>query len=247
MSMKYWHEFRLLLFIQLLEMRTLWVVTLIFSSVIPFVMVFGLGAMGSGQSTGGLVYIVTGSTIVTLVTLGVVSLSQEMSSMKLQGIFLYYASLPISKGSLLAAVLIARLIMQLPGVAIIIIGGNFIYHLHLQANPLTFLVLLLSLLSLSGVGGAMGLALPSQIVPILASVTLFGILFAAPVLIPFTRFPLFLGWIGLLLPPTYAADALRGTLAGANTFPLPLDIGMLLLSTLLSFWLIVRGVKWKLR
>jgi ABC-2 type transport system permease protein len=247
MTIKYWREFRLLFMIQILEMRNLWVVTLIFSSVIPFIMVFGLGSIGSGQNTEGLIYIVSGSTVVMLVTLGVVGLSQEMATMKLQGIFLYYASLPISKESLLVAVLMARLITQIPGVIIILVGGSLIYHLPLQTNPLIIPILLLSLLSLSGIGGAMGLALPPQIVPILASVTLFGILFGAPVLIPLAHFPVFLRWIGLLLPPTYAADALRGTFTNSNVFPLPVDIGVLVASTIASFWLIARGVKWKLQ
>ncbi|GCE14623.1 ABC transporter permease [Tengunoibacter tsumagoiensis] len=247
MITRYWKEFSLLFLIQMLEMRVFWIVTVLFSLIVPIVMVLGLGSMGSGQNHSGLLYIVTGSTVVSLVTLGIVSLSQEMAQMKIQGQFLYYASLPISKMSLLIAVLISRLLIQLPGILVILFGGNFLYHLGFNTSIWTFIIIFLALFSLSGVGGVIGLALDPQIVPTLASIVLFGVLFGSPVLIPLHNFPVALRWIGLLLPPTYVADALRGSLSGSNEIPMPLDIGVLIICTIVSFVVIVRGVRWQLR
>ncbi len=247
MLVRSWKEFQLLFLIQILEMRVFWIVTVLFSLIVPIVMVLGLGSMGNGQNHSGLLYIVTGSTVVSLVTLGIVSLSQEMAQMKIQGQFLYYASLPISKISLLIAVLISRLLIQLPGILVILFGGSFLYHLDFNITIWTFIIILLALFSLSGVGGVIGLALDPQIVPTLASIALFGVLFGSPVLIPLHSFPLALRWIGFLLPPTYVADALRGSLSGTNEIPMPLDIGILLLCTIISFVVIVRGVRWQLR
>lgn len=247
MLVQRWQEFRLLFLIQILEMRVFWVVTVLFSLIVPVVMVLGLGSMGSGQNHAGLLYIVTGSTVVSLVTLGIVSLSQEMAQMKIQGQFLYYASLPISKMSLLAAVLISRLLIQFPGILVILLGGNFLYHLGFHIDVLVFVIIFLALFSLSGVGGVIGLALDPQIVPTLASIALFGVLFGSPVLIPLHTFPSFLQWICLLLPPTYVADALRGSLTGTNELPMWLDLSMLLLCSIISCIVIIRGVRWQLR
>ncbi len=243
---RYWRQWRLLTVIQLLEMRPYALVTLIFSLVMPLAMVFGLGSMGSGQSAAGLTYIVSGSLVFSLVTLGIVSLSQEMATMKTMGVFLYYASLPISKTSLLLAVLLTRLLFQLPGMLVILIASNWMYHLHFQFSPFILLVIILAVLSLSGVGGALGLALPVQVVPIVASVVLFGVLFAAPVLIPLERLPIFLQWLGWLLPPTYAADALRRSLFGISDARFWLDLTVLAFYAIVSSWLVIRHIRWQL-
>src|SRR5947209_3410120 len=132
---RYWKEFRLLFIVQMLEQRAWWVLMLVFTTMFPLLMVFGLGSIGSGQTRAGLLYVITGSTVVSLVTVGITIVSQDLSSMKDQGVFLYYASLPISKASLLLAVMASRLLFQLPGIVIALVGGSLLYGFRPTPNP----------------------------------------------------------------------------------------------------------------
>jgi ABC-2 type transport system permease protein len=243
-----WQEFRLLFLTQILEQRTDWPAMVVFTTFFPLVMVFGLGFVGSGQTHAGLAYVITGSTVVSLTTIGITMIAQETAFMKEQGVFLYYASLPIAKSSLLLAMLASRLLLQLPGIAVALVGGSFLYHFPLSPDPAYLLILPLTALALSGIGAAMGLLVPSvQLVNVLSQVALFVVFFGAPVLIPAARLPLPLQWFGALLPPSYAADALRHAVAGSNDARLALDLGVLLAAAALSLWGVGRGLKWRLR
>ena len=245
---RYWLEFRLLFAVQMLEEWVMWTLTLFFTTFFPLFMVFGFGAVGSGQTRDGLLYVITGSTVVSLVTVGITMVSQQLSWMKQQGVFLYYASLPISKISLLLAVMASRLILQLPGIVVALLGGTLLYGFHISPNPLLLVILPLTALALSGVGAAIGLVLPSpQLVSLVSQVAIILVLFGAPVLIPLDHLPLPLQWFGLLLPPTYAADALRRALAGVSDAHLALDIGVLALFAAGSLAVVTRGLEWRLR
>lgn len=245
---KYWQEFRLLFMVQMLEERRWWMPIVLVTAFFPLVMVFGLGIIGSGQTRAGLAYIITGSTIVSLTTVGVTVVAQELAQMKEQGVFLYYASLPVAKGSLLLAVLASRLVLQLPGILGALVGGSLLYGYHLSPNPLLLLILPLTALALSGAGAAMGILIPSlQLVNVLSQFALFVVLFCAPVMIPIDRLPLPLQWFGLLLPPSYAADALRRVITGISDPRLLLDLAILAGFAALSLVGVTRGLRWRLQ
>lgn len=248
MVARYWTEFKLLFTVQALEQRRWWVANLVFTTLFPLVMVFGLGIIGSGQSRAGLVYVITGSTVVSLTTVGIVMVAQDLAWMKEQGGFLYYASLPISKASLLLAILASRLLLQLPGIAVALLGGSLMYRLHLIPNPLLLLILPLTALSLSGIGAGIGLLVPGVMtVNIMTQLVLFLVFFGAPVLIPVARLPLPLQWLGYLLPPTYAADGLRRAVTGANDLRLMADVGVLFACAAASLLAVGKGLRWRLR
>jgi ABC-2 type transport system permease protein len=245
---RYWLEFRLLFAIQMLEERVTWPLMLFITTLFPLLMVFGLGSIGSGQTRAGLLYIITGSTVVSLVTVGITMVSQQLSFMKEQGVFLYYASLPIAKGSLLLAVMASRLLLQLPGIVAALVGGSLLYGFRFVPTPLLLLILPLTALALSGLGAALGLLLPGpQLVGLVSQVAIILVLFGAPVLIPIEHLPLPLQALGLLLPPTYAADALRRAIAGLVDARLGLDLAVLSLFAALSLGAVTRGLRWRLR
>ena len=243
-----WTEFRYLFVVQLLEQRDFLAGTIFFTTFFPLILVFGLGVIGSGQTADGLAYVITGSTVSSLALVGVTMVAQDLAWMKDRGEFLYYASLPISKGSLLLAVIASKLLLQLPGVIVGLIGGSLLYGLELQPNPMLLVILPLTTLALAGLGAALGILAPSpQFVSLVSQIAVFVVLFAAPVMIPLESLPLPLQWFGLLLPPTYAADALRRAVTGVNDARLLLDIGVLALSAAISLGAVTRGLRWRLR
>ena len=77
-------------------------------------------------------------------------------------------------------------------------------------------------------------------------VLLFVLVLAAPVFIPWEALPEPLRWVSLLMPFTYAADALHMTLANTIGTQFWLDIGVLLalLVGSLFFWSVVCAGVW---
>jgi ABC-2 type transport system permease protein len=239
-------ELRFLFVTLLLEERSWWFGTLTISALFPLLLVFGMGLVGGARSPEELTYVVTGSVVVSLTTLGVTVLSQGLAGARERGELLYYASLPISKGSFIAALVAARLLMQLPGVAVALVGGGLIHGTPLAPNPTVLLVIPLAALSISGVGAAFGLLAPSyQATNGLSQLVLFVVLFASPVMIPAELLPAPLQWLGWLMPPTYAADALRRGLAGVLDGQFLLDVGVLAGFAGLSMVGITRGLPWR--
>lgn len=72
-------------------------------------------------------------------------------------------------------------------------------------------------------------------------------LFIGPVIIPESRLPDILIYIGCLSPATYAASALRQTLLGSMTGQLVVDLTTLVGFSLLTFWLVGSKLDWRQR
>ena len=243
-----WLEFRSLFLVQVLEERGWWFGTLVFTSVFPLFLVFGLGRIGSAQAPQTLAYVITGSTVVSLTTSGVTMLAQTLGTIKERGDFLYYASLPIAKSSLLLALLASKLLFQLPGIVVALVGGSLLYHFPLAPDPFLLLILPLVALSLSGIGAALGILSPNdQATNVLSQLILFVVMFASPVFIAPDALPLPLRLFGLLLPPTYAADALRRAVVGQTDLRLALDLVVLAGCAAVSFTGVTLGLRWRLQ
>ncbi len=245
---RFWMEVRYLFTIQILEERGWLAGTIFFTTIFPLLLVFGLGIIGSGQTKEGLTYIITGSTISSLTFVGITMVGQSLGWMKDRGDFLYYASLPISKSSLIVAVMTSKLVLQLPGIIAAMVGGTLMYDLNFKPNPLVLVILPLTALALSGLGAAIGLLSPSyQLVNIFSQVAGITVMFAAPVMIPWESLPKVLQWFGWLLPPSYAADALRRAVLGINDSRLMLDLAVLAACAIFSIIGVTKGLRWRLR
>src|SRR5262249_46284122 len=159
--------------------RGWWLGTLTISTLFPLALVFGMGRVGGARSPDELTYVVSGSVVVALTTMGVTALAQGLAGAKERGELLYYASLPISKASFVAAMVGAKLVMQAPGVVVALVGGSLLHGLPLRPSPAALLVIPLAALSLCGVGAALGLLSPSnQAANALSQLVLFVVLFA---------------------------------------------------------------------
>jgi ABC-2 type transport system permease protein len=129
-----------------------------------------------------------------------------------------------------------------------LILGVFFYNIGLEFTLLWILFLLpLTALALAVVGMCLGLMIDSlEIVGLVSTITTCLVFLASPVFIPLNNLPLPLQILGYLLPPTYAADAVRQVLAGTLTGQFYLDVAVLLSFALISCIGIARWLKWRL-
>jgi ABC-2 type transport system permease protein len=240
-------DYPLLLRIQLLELRTWGPIVVIFTTLFPIAMILGFGLIGGGVSKAGHIYIVTGAAVISLVTIGITATAQDLGEMQRDGVFQYYASLPISKGALLAAIVTVRVLTALPGLALTLVVGALRYHTPASVNVATIALLPLTVLALAGVGAAIGILIRDfRVVAALSQLAFIVVMFASPVLIPQAKLPHVLQWFAYALPPTYAADGFRHALTAALDGRLLLDVGVLAAFAVASLVAVARGLRWRL-
>jgi ABC-2 type transport system permease protein len=233
---------------QMLEVRTTWTWSLLFGLLMPVAMVFGLSRIGGGLNDAtSLLYIVSGAAIFSVATEGIATLAQRIGVIKNDGMMVYYASLPISKASFVAAMVLSRLLLIMPGLITPMIAAGLMYDVDFVISPALVIVLPLSCLALSAIGLAIGTLIDSmELIVVITNLLIFVLLLAAPVLIPPDSLPLPLRVLGYLLPPTYAADALRHTLSGDLGAAFALDVAMLTAMTVLGLAGAARWIRWRL-
>lgn len=233
---------------QMLEVRRTWTWSLLFGLLMPVAMVFGLSRIGGGL--GGresLLYIVSGAAVFAVATEGIATLAQRIGVIKNDGMMVYYASLPISKTSFVAALVLSRLLLIMPGLITPIVAAQLMYDVDFTLSPALLLVLPLSCLAMSAIGLAIGTLIDSmELIVVITNLLIFVLLLAAPVLIPPESLPAPLRIFGYLLPPTYAADALRHTLDGDLGAAFLSDVAVLAAMTVFGLAGATRWIRWRL-
>lgn len=160
--------------------------------------------------------IVAGSTVLVAAFVGLNLLAQRFGALRSAGALDYYAALPISGAAVVVGTAASYATFTIPGALVTAVVGTAVYDL-----PFTFLWLALPAaviagLALSGLGAAIGLAIPR---PELATVTGQLAMTAALFLgvIPPSHFPAPIRALRDLLPSTYPVDALAAALRGHPT------------------------------
>ena len=192
-------------------------------------------------------YFVPGAAVMALVTLGVMMVASDLAQQRRNGAIVYYASLPISKTAYILAVVTGNSLAAIPGMIITVLVGSWLFSLPLSFNPLVLVIVPLSAVSLAGLGAMIGLGIKNwRVVGMVSQLTMFFIMFFAPVMIPPERLPGLLQWTGHLLPPSYAARAFRAALEPGISTQLLSDLAVLALFSLGSLLVVARVLKWRL-
>ncbi|MEO3814905.1 ATP-binding cassette domain-containing protein [Sphaerisporangium sp. B11E5] len=233
---------------QMMGARTTWAWTALFGVVMPLAMVFGMTKIGTGLTDReSLLYIISGATVFALATENVNNLAQRVGMLKAEGTIIYYASLPISKVSFISALMLSRLLLITPGLVTPMVAGALMYDLDLAPSALMLLVLPLAALSMASLGMMIGsLFARVDVIAIVTNILVFALLLIAPVMIPSDALPAPLRAVGWLLPPTYAADALRRSMAGDLGLALTTDLVVLAGMALLGLTVSARWLRWRL-
>ncbi len=233
-----------LLLIQLANWRFSWPATLINGLLIPLTTLFFLKA-AAGDNAGSAEFLVSGNIVVSLIFTTMFGTSARFAFMRSFGVLDYYATLPVSKILLVLAVNTGFLILTLPSALLTIIIAQ-LFGLTFQLNLFFLLIVPLASFSLSAVGAFVGVVSPNfDTANTISSILQFLFMGCGPVLIPADRLPWFVNFIGSFLPSTYAADALRHSLAGSYDLQFALDIGFLVMFDLLAMLFVARKMEWR--
>jgi ABC-2 type transport system permease protein len=160
--------------------------------------------------------------------------------------FDYFATLPVPKLLVVLVLFVLGFVSSLPGAVAVLAAGVYGLGVAVDFNPLIPLVLALSSLTLCGVGALLGVWVkdgPTS--SVVNQVMVVVVTFLAPVLIPAERLPTPMQWISHLLPPTYAASAVRSVLAGDVGPRLWLDIAILFAMAVGALLVVQRKLEWR--
>ena len=236
-------RFGTLLKLQLARVRTAWRPYLIVSSAMPLgIAVLMRAIMEDDQVAEFGEQIVAGSAVLAIAMTAVVMLAQRVASLRESGGLDFYATLPVSRGSLILSILISFAIFSLPGTIIVAGLGALLFDLSLAALWAAVPVWALGSFALAGLGVAVGFAAPDeQLAGMYSNLAMMAVLFLG--IIPTAKLPGWLEPLRAVLPSTYAVDALKPGLAGSFTSGQIWDLLLLVGFGTLFFWA-VRGPLW---
>lgn len=227
--MKLLNQYLELTRLQILGMRTdVFVISLInIGFVAGFILGFGYLFGEVSSETGA--FLTTGVATNAIIFVGLTMMPQFLAEAKQQGRLDYFRSLPVSREAYLLSLLTVVLVLSLPGIVLGLLTGWWRYDVEFDISPAILLVVPLSALSLGGFGAAIAILSPRlQLTNAFSQLAIFYFIFFAPVMLPRDNLPPALQRTADLLPPTYAADAMRASLTDLEGTNLSRSLLMLL-------------------
>jgi ABC-2 type transport system permease protein len=181
--------------------------------------IFGAGlVIGFGYLVGDIpvteaLFLATGITVISMITLGLVLVPQVIAASKQAGVYDYMWSLPVPRTASIAASLTVNSFISVPGMALALLVAWLRYDLTFSVSVLIVPAALLTLITAASVGFAMGHAIPNPMTTsLITNVLVFVILLYSPINFPADRLP---GWLATAhqgLPMMHAANVVRAGL-----------------------------------
>ena len=167
---------------------------------------FLLGDIGTDQA----LYLATGVTVTSMLTIGLALVPQLVAQHKHAGTYDFIWSLPVPRTCSIAASLAVNSLIAFPGMILALLIASWRWELALHVSPLIVPAALLTLVTGASIGFAMAHSIPNPFVTTLvANVLVFVILLYSPINYPPERLPDWLASIHLLLPFQHAANVMQ--------------------------------------
>ena len=227
---------------ELLNLRLDWKWAILVVLINPLCMLFFLSAI-MRENNETLIYIITGSMVMTLVTGTMLSLGQELGALKeIRGLD-YYSVLPISKFSIIFALVTRTTIISIPSMLVLLLAGEWIFHVQLNINWSFAIIILFSGYSLSAIGAFIGLySRDANQASVITQIIQPLVIFLSPVFIMPKDLPLFLNIISMVIPTRYVAEALRNSCQGIFDVK---NVLFLMTFCIISILLIEKKLDWR--
>ena len=241
-----WNQLVDLFLIELTNWRWCWRSMLITGTLAPLLSTLALGVFARDSGRETLAYVLTGNMVISLMFGNMDNVQSHFVFMRFQGALDYYATLPIRKHNLILAVVLSFLLLSAPSLILTMGVGAFILALPIRFHPLLLAIIPACALSLSAIGALIGTSVRSRYeagaISLIVTMVMAGL---GPVVVPASRLPRFLVWLGWINPATYASSAMRQTVVGPVTGRLAWDMAMLLAFTILVFAAVLQTLDWR--
>lgn len=230
-----------LAFIRWANIRNEWYFHILLTPLFPLGLLTFLKLSGAIENPAYALYITAGNSIMSLIIGPMQSISNDLALNRERKDLDFLATLPISKLQLILGFTTISTIFTIPGMLLTLIIGKIWLKFPVVIHPLMIVVMLVSGLSMVGVGVFFGVhARNIHHANIMNTLALMAVTFLSPVLIPKENLPKLLFYISRLFPTSYAADALRAVLLGTINKQFYINMSFLLVFTFITLYLSIK-------
>ena len=235
-----------MLWTQLFILRTGWFWYLVMMSIQPLTLFVFIRFLIGTSNHIAIIYLISGNIVMGLSLSSMLSLGQDLGWLKHSHAFDYYATLPISKLSLILAITTRSSLIAFPSIIITLVISIFAFHLSLSPNILILPAVLISSYALSGIGAIIGFYSPNgRISNLLTQIIQPVIIFLSPVFVPIEQLPKMLQITSKFIPTTYVAQIIRDSLFNAISRTTWYSFFIVLVIVIISFIFIETGLDWR--
>ncbi|MTI49641.1 ABC transporter permease [Sporosalibacterium faouarense] len=208
----FFQDFRNLLIINILDIRTTWIFQMIFGLFTPLGLMFFLKFYVDLDNAQYVTKILSGNIIISMTMPILLLLSSRIAILKKDGSIDYYRTLPISMHAFVISLLVSLLIAYTPSIVFVFILGKLFLGVTITGVTTILsiiLTIMLAVISLIGIASFIGWkAKEPQHANAIGNI-LFTIMIAlSPVIIPDDRIPMILAKTSYLFPVTYSSKLL---------------------------------------
>lgn len=239
-------EFWILFRIQFSIIRDQWAFVLLLASMFPLTTLFFMKIFTANPTPELMIKLISGNMVFAIIVMGMDSMAQEISWQKHQGHFVFYASLPISKINFIFANLLRGFMSTFPSVIILAAIGRWVFHVPFYYSWGLIPVLLLSIMSVVGIGVMLGFWSPNhQFLNMVSQFLMMIVSFLTPIFVEMHQLPIVMQWISRFLPTTYAAESLKQMLTSGWDQSVTINMFILMFFSLGSLVIINKLVHWR--
>ena len=183
-------SFWLMLIWELKSTRIVLPIAIVVQILIGGGMIVGYGFLLGDIPASVAVYMATGVTVVSMITIGLVLYPQIIAVQKQSGIYDYLFSLPVPRTTSIAAGLVVSCLIALPGMFVALGVAWWRWDLPFNVKPTVLPAIVLILLTAASIGYALAHAIPKpQVTGLVTQVLVFFIILFSPLAFPPERLP----------------------------------------------------------
>lgn len=206
-------SFGLMLIWEVRSMRVVLPLAIAVQIILGAGLVIGFGFLMGEMGTIEALFLATGVTVISMITLGMVMVPQLIAAHKYSGVYEYMLSLPVQRSASVAAALAVNSLIAVPGMVLALLVAWWRYDLAFSVSLLLLPATILTLVTAASVGFAMGHAIPNPMATsLVTNVLIFVILLYSPINFSPERLPEWLAALHQGLPMLHAANVVRAGL-----------------------------------
>jgi len=207
-------SYALLLRWQLLRSRKVLPLLVTMQTALGIGIVYGFGFLVPHITSTVALFFTTGAPTLSMILVGLTVVAQETAQSRLVGRFGYVSALPVPRLAPMLAEVTFWLMVQLPGWVVTLLLAVWHFHIHLQVSVLVIPVVALVSLTTASVGYGVAASAPPAATNQITQFVSIALLLFSPINFPLDRLPEWLQDVHRVLPVTYMADLIRGSLTG---------------------------------
>jgi ABC-2 type transport system permease protein len=197
-----------------LRLRQMALILVMFQVVLGIGVIYGFAFLVPHITPSVALFFTTGAPSLVLIMLGINIVPQEVAQARINGRYLYVSSLPVPRLAPMLAEVLFWVLIQLPGTIVTLLLAVLRFHIHLHISLLVIPAIMLVSLTTAALGYALAVSTPPPVTSQLASVLAIAVMLFSPINFPLSRLPHWLQDVHHVLPISYMADVIRGSLTG---------------------------------